>query len=194
MERTGRNRRPTSYFLFPTSGSIAESVGSGGCRGKYGGGFAATGCMSFSRHDEIYRPDGEMKTMVSLGPCTASRWSVPSQKGAALTPRPSHRPRCVSGRLYPWRVALQQSLPPLHRQESMVYLPAETVNHPLKRAGESSTGSLGNFQPALTPPSSYRGRVQRAENAMEYPSRCSTIRSSLRLPGPGLVPADRASC
>jgi hypothetical protein len=50
----------------------------------------------------------------------------------------------------PWRVALQHCPPPLHRPESMLYPPAETVNHHLTGAGEFSTGDLGNFQPALT--------------------------------------------
>src|SRR5579872_1952728 len=54
----------------------------------------------------------------------------------------------------PWRGALQQSPPPLHRLVSIYHSPAETVNHHLARAGEFSTGIMGNFQPVLT-----RGRV-----------------------------------
>src|SRR5579884_740263 len=54
----------------------------------------------------------------------------------------------------PWWVALQQSPPPLHRLESIYHSPAESVNHHLPRAGEFSTGTLGNFQSELiTPPS-----------------------------------------
>src|SRR6476660_5150074 len=50
----------------------------------------------------------------------------------------------------PWRVALQQSPPPLHRLVSIYHLPAETVNHHFTRAGEFLTGLMGNFQPVLT--------------------------------------------
>src|SRR5579872_7508713 len=50
----------------------------------------------------------------------------------------------------PWRGALQQSPPPLHRLVSIYHSPAETVNHHLARAGEFSTGIMGNFQPVLT--------------------------------------------
>ncbi len=51
----------------------------------------------------------------------------------------------------PWRVALQQSPPPLHRLDFIYHSPAETVNHHLTRAGEFSTGIMRNFQPVLTP-------------------------------------------
>ena len=44
------------------------------------------------------------------------------------------------GSAIPWRIALQQSPPPLYRPESMLHPPAETVNHHLLRAGEFSTG------------------------------------------------------
>jgi hypothetical protein len=54
----------------------------------------------------------------------------------------------------PWRVALQQSSPPLYRLDFMYHPPAESVNHHLARAGEFSTGTLGNFQPELTGPRS----------------------------------------
>jgi len=50
----------------------------------------------------------------------------------------------------PWRVALQQSPPPLHRLVFIFHLPAETVNHHLTRAGEFSTGIMRNFQSVLT--------------------------------------------
>ena len=50
----------------------------------------------------------------------------------------------------PWRVALQQCSPPLHRLDFMYHPPAETVNHHFARAGEFSAGTLGNFQPELT--------------------------------------------
>src|SRR5581483_238112 len=50
----------------------------------------------------------------------------------------------------PWRVALLHCSPPLHRLDSIYHSPAETVNHHLSRAGEFSTGTMGNFQPELT--------------------------------------------
>ena len=50
----------------------------------------------------------------------------------------------------PWRVALLQCPPPLHRPDSIFHPPAETVNHHLTRAGEFSTGRMRNFQPELT--------------------------------------------
>src|SRR3954468_24578315 len=50
----------------------------------------------------------------------------------------------------PWRVALQQSSPPLYRLDSMYHPSAETVNHHPARAGEFSTGTLGNFRSELT--------------------------------------------
>lgn len=50
----------------------------------------------------------------------------------------------------PWRGALLHCPPPLHRLVVMYHRPAEPVNHHLARAGEFSTGTLGNFQPELT--------------------------------------------
>jgi hypothetical protein len=50
----------------------------------------------------------------------------------------------------PWRVALQQSPPPLRRLLSMLRKVVVGVNHHLMRGGEFSTGDLGNFHPALT--------------------------------------------
>src|SRR5262245_30795377 len=50
----------------------------------------------------------------------------------------------------PRRVALQQSSPPLCRLDSVYHPPAETVNHHPARAGEFSTGTLGNFRSELT--------------------------------------------
>ena len=50
----------------------------------------------------------------------------------------------------PRQVALLQCLPPLHRLDSMLHLPAGTVNHHFTRAGEFSTGRTRNFQPELT--------------------------------------------
>jgi hypothetical protein len=50
----------------------------------------------------------------------------------------------------PRRVALLHCPLPLHRLVFIFYRPAETVNHHLLRAGEFSTGIVGNFQPELT--------------------------------------------
>jgi hypothetical protein len=52
----------------------------------------------------------------------------------------------------PWRVALQQSSPLLHRLCSMLTDGVVGVNHHLLRGGEFSTGGTGNLQPALTFP------------------------------------------
>ena len=107
--------------------------------------------MSFLRHGEIYRSDVGVKNILTLRPRTASRWPAPSQhKGRGLHPAPFPSSAMSLGSAIPWRVALQQSPPPLHRPESMLYPSAETVNHHLTGAGEFSTGDLGNFQPALT--------------------------------------------
>lgn len=107
--------------------------------------------MSFLRHHEIYRSDVGIKTILGLGPCTASRWPAPShEKGRGFNPAPFPSSAMSLGSAIPWQVALQQCPPPLHRPESMLYPPAETVNHHLTGAGEFSTGTLGNFQPVLT--------------------------------------------
>jgi hypothetical protein len=50
-----------------------------------------------------------------------------------------------------WRVALLYCPPPLHRLDSEYHPPAALVNHHLTMAGEFSTGTMGNFQPELTP-------------------------------------------
>src|SRR5579862_1802303 len=50
----------------------------------------------------------------------------------------------------PWRVALLHCPPPLHRLVTILHRPADSVNHHLARAGEFSTGTMGNFQPELT--------------------------------------------
>jgi hypothetical protein len=107
--------------------------------------------MSFLRHDEIYRSDVGGKTTLTLKPSAASRWSAPSQeKGRGFDPAPFPSSAMSLGAAIPWRVALLHCPPPLHRPESIVNPPAETVNHHLAGAGEFSTGDLGNFQPALT--------------------------------------------
>lgn len=52
----------------------------------------------------------------------------------------------------PWRVALLHCSPPLHQPFAMVNPIVGTVNHHLNRAGEFSTGGMGNFRSALTIP------------------------------------------
>jgi hypothetical protein len=118
--------------------------------------------MSFLRHDEIYRSDvvwAMGRGSASASPCSGqSEGTVVMLDGyggkANGERNRSHVPRSSSamslGSAIPWRVALQQSPPPLYRPESMLHPPAETVNHHLLGAGEFSTGEMGNFQPALT--------------------------------------------
>jgi hypothetical protein len=50
----------------------------------------------------------------------------------------------------PQRVALLHCPPPLCQPMSILNRLVHTVNHHLARAGEFSTGTLGNFQPVLT--------------------------------------------
>jgi hypothetical protein len=118
--------------------------------------------MSFLRHDEIYRSDvvwALRRGSASASPCWGQSVGTVVMLGAngekANGERnQSHVPRSSSamslGSAIPWRVALQQSPPPLYRPEYMLHPPAETVNHHLLGAGEFSTGEMGNFQPALT--------------------------------------------
>ena len=65
--------------------------------------------MSFLRHHEIYRSDGERKTILSLEPGAASHWSAPGEdqgRGFDLAPFPSSA--MSLGPTIPWRVARQQ--------------------------------------------------------------------------------------
>ena len=118
--------------------------------------------MSFLRHDEIFRSDvvwAMRRGSASASPCrghsvgTAVMLGANGEQANGERNR-SHVPRSSSamslGSAIPWRVALQQSPPPLYRPESMLHPPAETVNHHLLRAGVFSTGEMGYFQPALT--------------------------------------------
>src|SRR6476646_6376176 len=91
--------------------------------------------MSFLRHEQIYQSDA---------------FSVHAQGEALYSFAPSLIVLMSLRPAIPWRVALQHCPPPLHRPESILNPPAETVNHHLLRAGEFSAGDLGNFQPALT--------------------------------------------
>ena len=102
--------------------------------------------MSFLRHDEIYRSDVGSKTLLSVEPSAASRWSAPSQdKGRGFYAAPFPSSAMSLGSAIPWRVALQQSPPPLYRPESILQPPAETVNHHLTGAGEFRPAIWGIF-------------------------------------------------
>ncbi len=106
-----------------------------------------------------YRSDVGMKTTPGLESSPASRWSAPGQhKGRGFNPAPFPSSAMSLGSAIPWQVALQQSLPPLYRPESLLYPLAETVNHHLAGAGEFSTGDLANSHPALTAAPAPSGR------------------------------------
>ncbi len=108
--------------------------------------------MSVLRHDEIYRSDvvwALRRDSASASPCRKESVRavvmLDGYKGKANGERKrSHVPRSPSamspGPAIPWRVALQQSPPPLYRPESMLHPPAETVNHHLLGARDFSTG------------------------------------------------------
>ena len=61
--------------------------------------------MSFFRHEEIYRSD------VGLGKAGSGNWCRRSQCSSAAMSFQS---------AIPWQVALRQSLPPLHRLETIL--------------------------------------------------------------------------
>ena len=134
--------------------------------------------MSFPRHDEIYRSDGggavrQGSALASLRVGPLSGWNriavaLSGRRENANGERSADRvPRSSSatslGSAIPWRVALQQGPPPLHRPISMLHQTAETVNHHLAGGGEFSTGDLGNFQPALTLEMMLDGMMSRVE-------------------------------
>jgi hypothetical protein len=107
--------------------------------------------MSFLGMTRFIGPMEGINTILSLEPNAAFRWSAPSHdKGRGFDPAPFPSSAMSLESAIPWRVALQHCPPPLYRPESILYPPAETVNHHLTGAGEFSTGDLGNFQPALT--------------------------------------------
>jgi hypothetical protein len=89
--------------------------------------------MSFLRHGQIYQSD------------VVSRWRRSSFR---LRPR-SHRldEFAASYSLAGCTPALPASALPAG---SIFNQLAETVNHHLRRVGEFSTGTMGNFQPELT--------------------------------------------
>jgi hypothetical protein len=90
--------------------------------------------MSFLRHQQIYRLDVFMK----------ARSEAEFGFAPGLIDPMSLRPAI------PWRVGLHQSPPPLHRPDSILQEPAETVNHHPPRGGEFSTGRMRIFHPVLT--------------------------------------------
>jgi hypothetical protein len=101
--------------------------------------------MSFLRHRQIYQSDDYSRSRDD-----ASSGLVPSFI-VLMSLRPA----------IPWRVGLHQSPPPLHQPVTNFQQPDETVNHHLLRAGDFSTGTLGNFQPELTTPAPVALNTQR---------------------------------
>ena len=61
--------------------------------------------MSFLRHEEIYRSDGRLSKAESGNPCRRSQCSSAAMSFQSVIP---------------WQVALRQSLPPLHRLETIL--------------------------------------------------------------------------
>ena len=90
--------------------------------------------MSFLRHEQIYRSDLFLPNRSEAFSGFAPAFIV------SMSLRPA----------IPRRVALLQSPLPLHWPASVFHSPAKSVNHHLARAGEFSTGTLGNFRPELT--------------------------------------------
>jgi hypothetical protein len=88
--------------------------------------------MSFLRHGQICQSD-------------VLSFSSPKRGRFRLRPGPivliSLRPAI------PWQVALEHLPASALPAGSMMYPPAETVNHHLTRAEEFSTGRMGNLQP-----------------------------------------------
>jgi len=94
----------------------------------------------------------------SIGPMWASTREA-RIKGAAFDPAPFPSSAMSLGSVIPWRVALQQSPPPLHRPESMLYPLAETVNH--HRAGLEIFERRVRFSIGVG--STFTGRQDRAQ-------------------------------
>lgn len=78
--------------------------------------------MSFLRHARSIGPMGQVKTILRLKPCRASRCSAPGfAAGRDCNTAPSLIVRDEYAPAIPWRVALQQSLPPFHRMRPVCY-------------------------------------------------------------------------
>ena len=72
--------------------------------------------MSFPRHARSFGPMGPVKTILRLKLWSASRWSAPGTTARrGFYTAPSLIVRDEYAPAIPWRVALQQSPPPLHR-------------------------------------------------------------------------------
>jgi hypothetical protein len=140
--------------------------------------------MSFLRHRQIYQSD--VFFLCAQG--EAFTGFAPKRLIVSMSLRPA----------IPWRVALQQSPPPLYRPESILNRPAETVNHHLPGAGEFSTGDLGNFQPALTQGwvfASGRGLVKAARSAPKGSLDGSRRCDSVMVEGmAGVIPSSTSPC
>src|SRR5258707_6253984 len=99
--------------------------------------------MSFLRHEEIYRSD--------VSPATAgsgNSWSPPQRSSAAMSFQSA----------IPWRVALRQSLPPLHRLATILNNPLcrtmifqRTATTPLTSCLSPRVHSIAHPCSALTP-------------------------------------------
>ena len=78
--------------------------------------------MSFLRHARSIGPMGQLKTILRLKPCGATRWWAPGfAAGRDCNTAPSLIVRDEYAPAIPWRVALQQSLPPFHRMRPVCY-------------------------------------------------------------------------
>src|SRR6266542_4638334 len=77
--------------------------------------------LSFLRHGEIYRSDVGLKSILTLRPNAASRWSAleTEVKGCGFDAAPFPSSAMSLGLGIPWQVALQQSLPPLSQPEPL---------------------------------------------------------------------------
>ena len=80
------------------------------------------------------------------------RWEFEAGPGAnqAAAPLPPSHRLDESRPLIPWRVALQQTPPPLHQPVSSSPRSAGNVNCDRTQVAEFSTGIMRNFQPVLT--------------------------------------------
>ena len=78
--------------------------------------------MSFLRHARSIGPMGQLKTILRLKPCGASRWSAPGfAAGRDCNTAPSLIVRDEYAPAIPRRVALQQSPSPFHRMRPVCY-------------------------------------------------------------------------
>jgi hypothetical protein len=110
--------------------------------------------MSFLRHKQIYQSDVfDRRTQGGV----VSGFAPGTIVSMSLQPA------------IPWRVALLQGPPPLYQPMFIVDPVVGTVNHHPTGAGEFSTGTMGNFQPVLTPLAEARPLDEPVAGAMERP-------------------------